>query len=143
MSSQATAGVGTKLMRWDDGAWAEIAEVKSITGPNKTKGTIDVTSLSSDGGYRETIGGFKDAGSVTMSMIFRRDTYEIMNTDFESSGLKNYEIVFPDSENTTIEFLAEVTELGLAVTADEAITAEATLKISGRDVMNSGSGSGS
>ena len=143
MSSQATAGVGTKLKRWDSGAWAEIAEIKNISGPTKSKGTIDVTSLSSTGGYREFIGGFKDAGSITLSMIFRRDTYEIMNTDFESSGLRNYEIIFPDDEDTTIEFEAEVTELGLAVSADEAILSDVTLKVSGQPVINSGSGSAS
>ena len=141
MSSQATAGVGTRLKRWDSGVWTEIAEIKNINGPTKSKGTIDVTSLSSTGGYREFIGGFKDGGTISMSMIFRRDTYDIMNTDFESSGLKNYEIIFPDDEDTTIEFEAEVTELGLATTTDDAITSDVTLKVSGQPVVNSGSGS--
>ena len=141
MSTQATAGPGTRLRRWNAGVWNDVAEIKNINGPNKTKGTIDVTSLSSDSGYREFIGGFIDPGTVSMAMIFRRDTYDIMNTDFESSGLKNYEIVLPDSDVTSFEFLAEVTELGLAITVDDAIMSDVTLKVSGELTVNSGSGS--
>jgi len=141
MSSQATAGVGTKFKKWSSGAWVEIAEIKSISGPGMSKESIDVTSLTSTGGYREFIGSFKDAGTITLSMIFRRDTYEIMKTDFESSDLKNYEIILPDDEGTTLEFEGLVTELGLEVAAGDAITSDVTIKVSGEPVMNSGSGS--
>ena len=141
MSSNATAGVGTSFRRWDGTNWVAIAEINSITGPGKTRDTIDVTSLDSTGGYREFIGGFRDGGTVTLPMNFTRDTYDLMNTDFESDVLKNYEIYLPDTEGTSFEFEALVTELGLAIPADDKITSDVTLKISGQITVNSGSGS--
>ncbi len=141
MASKATAGVGTTFRRWDGINWVEIAEIKQITGPGKTRTTIDVTSLDSTGGYNEFIGGFRDGGTVVLAMIFRRDTYEIMDGDFESNVLRNYEIYLPDDEFTSIEFEGLVTELPLEIAPDDAITTNVTIKVSGQPVMNSGSGS--
>jgi predicted secreted protein len=142
MSSNAIAGVGTKFRRWNGVNWVNIAEINSIKGPDKKRDTIDVTNLDSTGGYREFIGGFRDGGTVTLPMNFTRDTYELMNDDFESEDLQNYEIYLPDKEYTSFEFEALVTELGLAVPTDDKVTADVTLKVSGKVVINSGSGSG-
>ena len=139
--SNAIAGVGTKFRRWDGANWDDIAEINSITGPGKTRDTIDVTSLDSTGGYREFIGGFRDGGTVTLPMNFTRSTYEVMNTDFESDVLQNYEILLPDTELTSFEFEGLVTELGLGIPADDKVSADVTIKISGQVVINSGSGS--
>jgi len=142
--SNAIAGVGTKFRRWGGNAnpnWVDIAEITSIDGPTKSRDTIEVTNLDSTGGYREFIGGFRDGGTVTLPMNFTRETYEIMNDDFEDDDLQNYEILLPDTEATSFEFTALVTELGLAVPADDKISADVTLKVSGQVVINSGSGS--
>jgi len=139
--SQAVAGVGTKFRRWNGSNWVDIAEINSITGPNKSRDTIDVTSLDSTAGYREFIGGFRDGGTVTLPMNFTRAGYELMNTDFEVDVLKNYEILLPDDETTSFEFEGLVTELGLGIPADDKITADVTIKVSGQVVINSGSGS--
>ena len=139
--SNAISGVGTKFRRWDGANWDNIAEINSITGPNKSRDTIDVTSLDSTGGYREFIGGFRDGGTVTLPMNFTRSTYEVMNTDFESAVLQNYEILLPDTEATSFEFVGLVTELGLGIPADDKVTADVTIKVSGQVVLNSGSGS--
>ena len=139
--SSAISGVGTSFRRWNGSSWENIAEINSITGPNKSRDTIDVTSLDSTGGYREFIGGFRDGGSVTLPMNFTRDTYDTMNTDFESDELGNYEIFLPDDDGTSFEFEALVTELGLGIPADDKVTADVTLKVSGQVTVNSGSGS--
>jgi len=143
MSSSAIAGVGTLFRRWTDTVWVNIAEINSITGPGMTRDTIDVTSLDSTGGYREFITGFRNAGTITFSMNFTRATYETMLEDFESNDLQNYEIVLPDSENTTLEFEGLVTELPLTIPPDDKVTVDITIQISGPPVLNSGSGSGS
>jgi len=141
MASEAVAGVGTTFRRWDGTNWVEIAEIKSITGPGKSRATIDVTSLDSTGGYNEFIGGFRNGGTVVLAMIFRRDTFEIMNDDFDSDDLQNYEIFLPDDESTSFEFEGFVTELPLTISPDDAITVDVTIQISGQPVINSGSGS--
>ena len=140
--STACAGVGTKFRRWDGANWDDIAEINSITVPSMSSDTLDVTSLDSTGGYREFITGFRNPGTVTLAMNFTRDTYDIMKADFESDSLQNYEIFLSDVENTSIEFEGLVTELPLEIPADDKITANATIQISGQVIINSGSGSG-
>jgi len=140
MASNAVAGVGTLFRRWSGSAWVNIAEINSISGPSMSRDTIDVTSLDSVGGYREFIGGFRDSGTLQLSMNFSRSTFGTMKTDFESDTSQNYEIVLPDAENTTLEFVGLVTELPLEITADDKITSSVTLKITGQVTVNSGSG---
>jgi predicted secreted protein len=145
MASTAVAGVGTEFRRWGGSTnphWVAIAEINSITGPGMSRDTIDVTSLDSTGGYREFITGFRNAGTITLAMNFTRDTYETMLTDFESNVHQNYEISLPDIETTTWEFQGLVTELPLNIPADDKITADVTIQISGQVIINSASGSG-
>jgi len=141
MASQGIAGVGTLFRRWDGANWVNISEIKNIGGPSKSRTTIDVTSLDATGGYKEFIAGLKDPGGVTLAMIFRRDTYEIMKDDFEDDNLQNYEIFLPDVEYTSFEFEGLVTELPLTIPTDEAITCDVVIKISSEVTLNSGSGS--
>lgn len=141
MASNAVAGVGTEFRRWDGaGSWDPIAEINSITGPGMTRDTIDVTSLDSLGGYREFITGFRNAGTITLAMNFTRDAYETMKDDFESDTAQNYEIVLPDTENTTLEFEGLVTECPLTIPPDDKVTADVVIQITGQVTINSGSG---
>lgn len=141
MASNAFAGVGTLFRRWSGTAWVNIAEVNSISGPTMSRDTIDVTSLDSTGGYREFIAGFRDPGTVQLSMNFTRDTFDMMKLDFENNDAQNYEIYLPDDEKTSLEFSGLVTELPIEITADDKVTSTATIKITGQVTVNSGSGS--
>lgn len=140
MTTNAIAGVGTQFKRGDgesNESFTAVAEVNSIAGPTMTKNFIDVTSLDSTGGYREFIGGFRDAGEITLNMNFSRDGYDDMKDDFESDSSRNYQIVMPDTGATTFEFAALVTAVPLAITPDDKITAAVTLKLSGQVTMSS------
>lgn len=141
MASNAVSGVGTKFLRWSSSlaTWVVQAEINSITGPTMTRDFIDVTSLDSTGGYREYIAGFRDAGTISLSMNFTRATYESFKTDYESADNQYYEIVLPDTEETTLEFMGLVTECPMTIPTDDKITADVTIKISGPVTINSGS----
>jgi predicted secreted protein len=143
--SDAVSGVGTLFRRWNatTGVWAEIAEINIVTGPTMSRDTIDVTTLGSTGGYREFIAGFRDGGTVVLSMNFTRAQFDTMKDDFESDTLVNYEVVLPDASTTTLEFEGLVTELPLTVPPDDKITMDVTIKISGEVTVNSGSASAS
>ena len=142
--SNAFAGVGTLFRRWNTTlvAWENLAEINSITGPGMTRDTIDVTSLDSTGGYREFITGFRDGGTIGLSMNMTRETWDLMLADFESNVLQNYNIVLPDTECTSIEFTGLVTEMPLTIPTDDKVTLDVTIKISGQPVTNSGASSG-
>lgn len=141
MASNAFSGVGTKFRRWSGSAWVDLAEINSINGPTMTREFIDVTSLDSTGGYREFITGFRDAGTISLSMNFTRTTYELMKDDFEDADSHLYEILLPDAENTSLQFNGLVTEVPITVTATDKVTADVTIKITGEVTMESGSGS--
>lgn len=134
--SNAISGVGTKFERWDDSTspavWDELAEVFSVSGPGKSRETIDVTSFSSTGGYREKIAGLRDAGTITFTMNFRRDTYELLNADFESDDKKAYRIILGDKTQTTLEIEGLVSELPLTVPEGDRVTVDVTIEISGQ-----------
>jgi predicted secreted protein len=141
--SDAIAGLGTKFRRWnaDSGTWETLAEIINIDGPSMSRETVDVTTLDTED-YREFIGSLRDAGDISFSMNFTRAAYELMKNDFEDNNAKNYEIVLPDVDVTTLEFEGLVTELPLSIEVDSQISADVTIKISGAVVLNSGSGSG-
>jgi predicted secreted protein len=130
--SNAISGVGTTFERWSGSAWVAMAEVNSISGPNKTRETIDVTSLDSTGGYREFIASIRDAGVVNLNMNYSRTTYDLLNTDFENDTLANYRIVLPDASETVLEFTGLVTEIPLEITVDDKISSNVAIKISGQ-----------
>lgn len=136
----ATAGVGTKFYREDDGSsstFTAIAEINSISGPTMSRGTIDTTSLDTTGGYRTFIGGFRDAGEITLEMNFTLAGYLLLKSDFESALQKAYQIVLPDTNETTFDFNGFVTALPLNISPDDKITASCTIKISGTVTVSS------
>lgn len=139
--SQAVAGVGTLLRRWNGSAWVNIAEVLNIGGPSFSRDVFEVTSLDATDLYRVFKAGFRDSGEVTFSMNFRRDEFDTLKSDFENNDNQNYEIVLPDDENTTLEFEGLVTNAPLTIPPDAQITVDVTIKISGKTEVESGSGS--
>lgn len=142
MTTKAVPGVGTIVQRWDGSAsWESIAEVTNISGPGFTREMIDVTSLDSTGGWREFISGFRDGGSVVLSMNFTREGLEAFSADFLSDDNQNYEIVLPDDDSTSLEFEGLVQDFPLTIPTDSQITMEVTIKVSGPVTINSGANS--
>lgn len=134
MPSNAFAGVGSQLKLGDDASsesFAAIAEINNITGPDISVDTIDVTSLDSTGGYREFIPGFIDGGTVNWEMNFTLDGYDDLKAVLEARALRNFQLVLADTGATTFDFSAMCNALGVAVPADDKVTATCSLKISG------------
>lgn len=138
----AVLGFGTKFRRWSGTAWETIANVVSIDGPSMSRDTIDVTNLDSVGGYKEFLGGLRDGGSVSLTLQFSRTNYNKLKTDYESNTARNFEIVLPDTDKTSFEFVGLVTALGISVGVSDSIKTSVTIKISSKVTVNSGTGSG-
>ena len=66
--------------------YVAIAHITNITGPSMTKDTIDTTALDTVGGYRTFITGFKNAGTLTLTVMFEATGYK---------ALKDFMIVNP------------------------------------------------
>jgi predicted secreted protein len=127
MASSAFSGVGTVFKR---GAVA-VAEITNISGPNITRGTIDVTNLDSTNGYKEFIGAFRDGGEVTLSMNFTMATWQDFKDDIDDDDPVAYSIVLGNTEENTFGFDALVTSLGMAIPFDDKVSSDVALKIDG------------
>lgn len=134
--SNAVSGIGTIFSRYDGSQWVPIAEITSITGPNKSRNTIDVTSFDSVDGYKEFIGGLRDGGEFNFTMNFTEAGYILINDDFEDDTLQKYRVTLPNTEGTVLEFDGLVTALPLDVPLDDKISCSVTIKISGQTELN-------
>jgi len=141
--TKAFSGVGTIFQKWDGSEWVVISEITSIKGPGFKRDPIEVTNMDSIGGYKEYIAGFRDSGTISLSMNFSRDGFDALKADFETDELQNYEIVLGDAVKTSFEFQGMVTELPLTISAKEAVTLDVTIQISGVVTCNSGQESSS
>jgi predicted secreted protein len=61
-----------------------------------------------------------------------------MKNDFESNNRSEFQIVLPDVENTGLDFEGLVTELPLTIPADDKITADVTIQVTGKVEISSG-----
>ena len=140
MTTAATATQGSQFKR-GDGASAEaftaIAEINSIDGPNMSRETIDVTSLDSVGGYREFITSFRDGGQVDLDCNFTLAGYAAFLADFQFDDSVNYQIVWPDTGATTLDFAAYIINVGSSTPMGDKIQMKATVKITGAVTLSS------
>ncbi|CAH1230680.1 hypothetical protein PAECIP111891_06720 [Paenibacillus allorhizoplanae] len=116
-----------------------IAEVTSITPPEMTADTIDTTTLSSPGGYKESIPGFKDGGEIGIVGFFNpSDTLGqiALYNAFNNGTVDSYTIIFPAALGASWTCTGGVTGFKTTgVEVDGAIGFEATIKIAGAPSM--------
>jgi len=139
MSIDALVGKGTKFKRGDGASnetFIAIAEVNAVGLPNQSRPMIDVTDLSD--AARVFRPGLLDSGTVTLRMNFTRDAYIAMRSDLLSDSSRNYQIVLPDSGQTTITFAAYVQDMsGDIPDPDQKIEVNVTFKITGEITVSS------
>lgn len=131
--SEPFVGVGTVFGRGtaQAGPFTAIAQINSINGPDKSRGTVDTTSLDTTGGYKTFLAGFRDGGQVQLAMNFTRAGYELMNDDFEDETTKWYQIQLPDPEDTKLTFEGILTNIGSAIPIEDKVSCSVTIKVSG------------
>lgn len=129
----AVRAVGTKIQIGSN----FIAELKSISGLELSADTIDTTALDSTGGYRQFIGGFKDAGEVGISGFFSPGDVgqAAVYSAFESGVTQNYSIIFPAALGASWTFQGVVTKFATSAELEDAVSFEATIKVSGQPVL--------
>lgn len=132
----AKRALGTKLKIGESSPVA-VAGLTSIGGLELSADTIDVTTLDSDGGYREFIAGFKDAGEVSLEGYLEPETgkgqkelYDL----FESGETEDFTIEFPNSI-ASWAFKGVVTGFGTGADLEDPLSFSATIKVSGRPTL--------
>jgi len=118
-----------------DGASPEvfnkIPEVLSMTTPETSRPTVDVTSL--DSTAKEYISGLKDGGSIELSgnWVASNTYHQLLKTNASAGTAATFLITLPTSPVTAVEFTGTPEAFGFSVEPDSQITFSATLKVSG------------
>lgn len=133
----AERALGTKLTIGNGAPSVSIGQLTSISSPSMSQETIDVTTMESNGGYREFIGGFKDGGEVSASGFFDpQDEGQAAAYDALETGAKTpFAIDFPATMKAKWKFDGVVTAFQTNAELEEAIGFEITIKVSGKPTL--------
>ena len=117
--------VGTTFKMGASTATTAIGGLTSIGGVEVSADTVDVTALDSEGGYREFLMGFKDAGDVSLEgFLDDADTGQAAAySALESGDVQKCEIAFPNGI---------VTGFSTSASLEDAVTFSTTIKVSGK-----------
>lgn len=121
-----------------------VGGLTSIGGVELSADTIDVTTLDSDGGYREFINGFVDGGEVTAEgYMDEKGTDEAALVALVGGNAKECVIQFPKGTNTTAgpkwEFSGVVTGFSTSADLEDPLGFSITVKVSGKPTFTPGS----
>jgi predicted secreted protein len=107
-----------------------IADVTSIDVLDIEVDTIDVSSHSSVGQWREFVAGMKDAGELSMEINYDPAVHGTIFAEIGAAA-KRHKITLPDSGAATVEFNAIVTGFTTGAPYDDKLTGTITLKVTG------------
>lgn len=134
----ANRSLGTVLKIGATASAVKVGGLTEIGGIELSADTLDTTTLDSDGGYREFIGGFKDAGEVSLSGyldISDANGQKKMYDAFESGVVQDFAIEFPSSVKAKWGFKGIVTGFSTSASLEDLITFESTIKVSGKPTL--------
>lgn len=117
-------------------ATTAVGGLTSIGGIDISSDTVDVTALDSQGGYREFIAGFKDAGEVSLEGFLDDATDKNQSAVYsalESGEVKDCKIQFPNGGSWT--FKGIITGFSTSAAVEDAVTFGATVKVSGKPIF--------
>ena len=131
------AAFGTKLMR---GA-VEIAAVRSLSGPGLSLDTEDVTTFDSTEAWEEVVATILRSGEISLEIAYDPAAATHKNAsggllyDLAQRASTTYSITFPDTAASVWSFTAFVTGFEPSAPHDGALTANVTLKITGKPTL--------
>lgn len=130
--------VGTTFKMGAETATTAIGGLTSIGGVEVSADTVDVTALDSEGGYREFLPGFKDAGEVPLEgFLDDEDAGQLAAyTALESGEVQKCEISFPNGSKWAFDGI--VTGFSTSASLEDAVSFSATIKVSGKPTFTMG-----
>lgn len=136
--SDAVAAYGTKLLVGDGAtpteAFAALAEVRNIGGPNTSVDTTDVTPHSTSAPWRHHVATLIDGGEVSLDLNFLPDAADqsALRADMIARTKRNFRIEWPTVPTAhRASFAAFVTGFQPSAPHDGELSASVTLKVTG------------
>lgn len=136
-ATKAKLGYGTLLKLGDAGnpeTFTTVAENKTISGPNESRGFIEVTHMESPDGAKEYISDLLEGGEVTFTANFVNESAQNnVRAVFLTGELRNWQLIWPTKPTSkTANFSAIVTAMNPTAEVNSAMQLDVTLKLSGR-----------
>jgi len=126
--SDGTHGHGTTLAGATNGT---IGNIISVSGPDQSRDSIDISTMDSTTKWREFIPGMLDAGEITFDVNY--DGSDGGNANVLSGAIAEateaWTITFPDTSTWVASGF--ITGLGHAIPFDDKITQSVTIKFTG------------
>lgn len=117
--------------------WTTIAGCKGMTPPDKTRSTIDVTTIDQMDGedpdpYKKFEGGLLESGSADLDMVFDPAStgQELLETDMEADAPVNYRFLYTNGDSRA--FLGIVTNIKPTSNMDDILRQTVSIKVSGK-----------
>jgi hypothetical protein len=132
--SAAVHAKGTKLeVEGPPATWTQIPECKSVTGPQFEGATIDVTTHSTSGNYREFKANILDPGSLDFEINFigTNTIHKQLLTDQAAQTEKNYRVSTKDVPPAVFILRCQVIRFNFSFPVDNVQTAALSLKVIG------------
>jgi predicted secreted protein len=114
-----------------------IGNVTSVSGPEIERETYDVTAHDSEDGWREFIGGLKDAGEVSVELNYDPVKHDELVADFDDAKARAYKLVFPQGKGSWA-FQAFLTGFSQEAPVDDKLSGELTFKVTGKPTITPG-----
>lgn len=115
-----------------------IANVTSISGPERSRDTIEVTSHDSPDQWKEFIGGLKDGGELSLDINYDpAETTHDLDDDFDDVDPRSYKIVIlpgTDDEHTW-SIKGILTNLSDEFPSDDKMARTMTVKVTGKPTL--------
>jgi len=114
-------------------AFATLAEVIGLSGPGLSMDTVESTHTESANAAKEYIAGLIDGGEISVDLNFlpANATHTSLISDWQNRTLRNFQIVWPDTANTTWSFAGFVTNYEPSSPIEDRMTASVSVKLSG------------
>lgn len=129
------AGASGVLSGGADGTeiFTDIAEVKSIGGPNMSSTFIDVTNFSSANNTREFINSWIDPGelSLTCNFLPANATQQALLTAMKNRVVRNFKLQWSDAASTVCTMAGLVTGYQINNQLDQALEVSINIKLTG------------
>lgn len=139
MNGQATRTMGTTLKNVTDDLM--IANLTSIGEIGIESDEIDATDLDSPNDFKEYIGGFKDAGEISIAGNIKQEAIiEAMLALANSRAMKSWTVTYPSGAKWTFNAFVKSFKDG-EKTVDGLASFTASLRVSGAPVYTASTGS--
>ena len=112
----------------------DVGDIISISGPNISIDSIDISSMDSSNKFGEFIPGMLDAGELTFEVNYDGSaggTANDLQTALTTEAAETWTITFPDTAGSNWVVSGFVSALGNAIPFDDKITQSLTITFTG------------